>query len=120
MAVSEGRLSHYLIKKTCCRGLRFLVGAPGCIHPRHRDISAEWNGLNSVLGVPFSSGEQRRTKADHELGDVHAKLFGGVIMPPLVKSNRDQKAQSNNNHAQNEEQYGIHAHTLLEPTDERA
>jgi hypothetical protein len=39
-------------------------------------------------------------------------------VPPLVEGDRDQKPDRDDNHAQNEEHYGVHAHTLLEPTDE--
>ena len=63
----------------------------GRVHARHRDVAAERQRLEAVLGLADPARPQRRAEADHVLPDPHAEALGGEEVTELVQRDRDRE-----------------------------
>ena len=102
---------------------RALTVLAGREHADHRDVAAERDGLDAVLGLALAEREQRLAEPDHVLGDLDAEQLGGNEVPDLVQADRQGEADHHDDDAEDEEQHGFHAARLppgsLEPAGRR-
>ncbi len=113
------RILHHVLHEAGGRVASALAVLSRREHADHRDVAAERDRLNAVLGLAFAEREERLAEPDHVLGDFDAEQLRGHEVPDFVQTDRHCEADHHDGDAEDEEQHGFHAATLppgtLEP-----